>query len=316
MAEEHLFKTTYASPEAFMDQHIKVQEILVKERETAVKQSGYWTIIWQRFARNKAAVFGLICFLFILVVTLFAGFIAPYQPDEIVGGFLQSPTSAHWLGTDEIGRDVFSRLLYGGQVSMFVGLVSVLIYAAIGTSLGLLAGFLGGIWDFVIMRLTEVIMSFPYFLVVLVAVGILGPSIWNVTIVIGLFGWAPLCRLVRAEVMKLREADYIQAAIASGYSTGNIVFKQIVPNILSPILVNMTFGISTAIITEASLSFLGVGVVPPTASWGNLLTAAQSLSVLTMQAWRWVPVGVAVFLAVLSINFIGEGLRSAVEGEI
>lgn len=314
MAEDHLFKATYTSPKDFMDQHMLAREI--QKTDARIKQTGYWTIIWQRFARNKAAVFGLICFMILLAATVFAGVIAPYNPDEIVGGFLQAPTATHWLGTDEIGRDVFSRLLYGGQVSMFVGIVSVLIYAAIGTSLGLLAGFLGGVWDFVIMRLTEVIMSFPYFLVVLVAVGILGPSIWNVTIVIGLFGWAPLCRIVRAEVMKLKGADYIQAAVASGYSTGNIVFKQIVPNILSPILVNMTFGISTSIITEASLSFLGVGVVPPTASWGNLLTAAQSLSVLTMQSWRWVPVGLAVFLAVLSINFIGEGLRSAVEGEI
>lgn len=314
MAEDHLFKATYTSPKDFMDQHMLAHE--TQKTDTRIKQTGYWTIIWQRFARNKAAVFGLICFMILLAATVFAGVIAPYNPDEIVGGFLQAPTATHWLGTDEIGRDVFSRLLYGGQVSMFVGIVSVLIYAAIGTSLGLLAGFLGGVWDFVIMRLTEVIMSFPYFLVVLVAVGILGPSIWNVTIVIGLFGWAPLCRIVRAEVMKLKGADYIQAAVASGYSTSNIVFKQIVPNILSPILVNMTFGISTSIITEASLSFLGVGVVPPTASWGNLLTAAQSLSVLTMQSWRWVPVGFAVFLAVLSINFIGEGLRSAVEGEI
>lgn len=314
MAEDHLFKANYASPKDFMDQHILAHE--TQKKDTSIKQTGYWTIIWQRFARNKAAVFGLICFTILLGATVFAGVIAPFNPDEIVGGFLQAPTATHWLGTDEIGRDVFSRLLYGGQVSMFVGIVSVLIYAAIGTSLGLLAGFLGGVWDFLIMRLTEVIMSFPYFLVVLVAVGILGPSIWNVTIVIGLFGWAPLCRIVRAEVMKLKGADYIQAAVASGYSTSNIVFKQIVPNILSPILVNMTFGISTSIITEASLSFLGVGVVPPTASWGNLLTAAQSLSVLTMQSWRWIPVGLAVFLAVLSINFIGEGLRSAVEGEI
>lgn len=314
MAEDHLFKATYASSKDFMDQHMLAHE--TQKTDTSIKQTGYWTIIWQRFARNKAAVFGLICFTILLGATMFAGVIAPFNPDEIVGGFLEAPTATHWLGTDEIGRDVFSRLLYGGQVSMFVGIVSVLIYAAIGTSLGLLAGFLGGVWDFLIMRLTEVIMSFPYFLVVLVAVGILGPSIWNVTIVIGLFGWAPLCRIVRAEVMKLKGADYIQAAVASGYSTSNIVFKQIVPNILSPILVNMTFGISTSIITEASLSFLGVGVVPPTASWGNLLTAAQSLSVLTMQSWRWIPVGLAVFLAVLSINFIGEGLRSAVEGEI
>lgn len=314
MAEENLFQTVYANPQAFHDQH--ALDAAVQQGASDEQAAGYWSIIFKRFARNKAAVFGLICFTSLILVTGFANVLAPYQPNEIVSGFLQAPSASHWLGTDEIGRDVFSRVLYGGQVSMFVGVVSVLIYAAIGTTLGLISGFLGGVWDFVIMRLTEVIMSFPYFLVVLVVVGILGPSIWNVTLVIGLFGWAPLCRLVRAEVMKLREADYIQAAVASGYSTTNIVFKQIVPNILSPILVNMTFGISTSIITEASLSFLGVGVVPPTASWGNLLTAAQSLSVLTMEPWRWVPVGIAIFLAVLSINFIGEGLRGAIEGEI
>lgn len=314
MAEENLFQTVYANPQAFHDQH--ALDAAVQQGASDEQAAGYWSIIFKRFVRNKAAVFGLICFTSLILVTGFANVLAPYQPNEIVSGFLQAPSASHWLGTDEIGRDVFSRVLYGGQVSMFVGVVSVLIYAAIGMTLGLISGFLGGVWDFVIMRLTEVIMSFPYFLVVLVVVGILGPSIWNVTLVIGLFGWAPLCRLVRAEVMKLREADYIQAAVASGYSTTNIVFKQIVPNILSPILVNMTFGISTSIITEASLSFLGVGVVPPTASWGNLLTAAQSLSVLTMEPWRWVPVGIAIFLAVLSINFIGEGLRGAIEGEI
>jgi len=314
MAEDDLFKVVYTDSQDFIEQHL-VEEASLKATSEK-KEAGYWAVIFKRFARNKAAIFGLVCFAILLAATAFANVIAPYNPDEIVGDFLQAPTMAHWLGTDEIGRDVFSRVLYGGQVSMFVGITSVLIYGAIGTTLGLISGFLGGVWDFVIMRLTEVIMSFPYFLVVLVVVGILGPSIWNVTIVIGLFGWAPLCRLVRAEVMKLREADYIQAAVASGYSTWNIAFKQIVPNILSPILVNMTFGISTSIITEASLSFLGVGVVPPTSSWGNLLTAAQSLSVLTMQPWRWVPVGIAIFLAVLSINFIGEGLRGAVEGEI
>ncbi|WP_338488878.1 ABC transporter permease [Ruoffia tabacinasalis] len=159
-------------------------------------------------------------------------------------------------------------------------------------------------------------MSFPYFMVILVIVSVVGPSVWTVTLAIGFLAWPSLCRLVRGEVMKIRQADYIQAAVASGYNTPSILFQHIFPNVLSPILVNMTFGISTSIITEASLSFLGVGVVPPTASWGNILANAQSLTVLSSQPWRWVPAGIMVFLAVLSINFVGEGLRSAIEGEV
>ncbi|MBG9984043.1 ABC transporter permease [Aerococcaceae bacterium DSM 111022] len=281
-----------------------------------VKNSGYWQSLFKRFSKNKLAVLGLILFIALLIIGLFAEYLAPYDPDLTVGSFQAPPSAAHLLGTDEIGRDVLSRLLFGTRVSLFVGLMSVLIYTVIGTTLGLISGFLGGFWDTAIMRFTEVIMSFPYFMVILVVVAIIGPSVWTVTLVIGLFGWPSLSRLVRAEVLKLRKADYVQAAVASGYSTSSILFKHIFPNVTSPILVNMTFGISTSIITEASLSFLGVGVIPPTASWGNILANAQSLTVLSSQPWRWVPAGMLIFIAVLAVNFVGEGLRSAIEGEI
>lgn len=310
MTEQDLFQAVNAGELNWMERAYET------DQAEQISEEGYWSVLWKRFKRNKLAVLGLIIFLIILLVAVFAQVLAPYDPNMTVGPFQAPPSSAHWLGTDEIGRDMMSRIIYGDQISLFVGVASVLIYTVIGTTLGLISGFLGGVWDSIIMRFTEVIMSFPYFMVILVIVSIVGPSVWTVTLAIGFLAWPSLCRLVRGEVMKIRQADYIQAAVASGYNTPSILFQHIFPNVLSPILVNMTFGISTSIITEASLSFLGVGVVPPTASWGNILANAQSLTVLSSQPWRWVPAGIMVFLAVLSINFVGEGLRSAIEGEV
>lgn len=310
MAEENLFQAVQTGQHSWKEYAYEVSQV------EQINEDSYWKILWLRFKRQKMAVIGLVIFTIIVLIGIFASQLAPYDPNMTVGPFQSPPSPQHWLGTDEIGRDVLSRLIYGDQVSLFVGVSSVLIYSIIGTILGLVSGFLGGWVDTVIMRFTEVIMSFPYFMVILVIVSVIGPSVWTVTIVIGLLGWPSLCRLVRGEVMKVRNADYVQAAVVSGYSTGSILFKHIFPNVLSPILVNMTFGISTSMITEASLSFLGVGVIPPTASWGNILANAQSLTVLSTQPWRWVPAGGMIFLAVISINFVGDGLRSAVEGEV
>lgn len=276
---------------------------------------GFLMTIWKRFIRNKLAVVGLVVFILIIILALAAPYIVPYNPNTTVGAFQMKPSAQFLLGTDEIGRDTLSRLIYGTRVSLFVGVGSVLIYTLIGTTLGLFSGFLGGFWDSVIMRITEVFMSFPYMMVIIVIVSFLGPSLYTVTFVIGALGWPGLCRLVRGEVMKLKRVDYIQAAVASGYSTVQILFKHILPNVLSVILVNMTFGIAASIITEASLSFLGVGVNPPTASWGNMLANAQALTVLKYQPWRWIPAGIMILISVLAVNFFGEGLRSAILGE-
>lgn len=276
---------------------------------------GYLKLMSKRFLRNRIATVGLIVFVLLIIVAIFAPFIAPYDPNLTLGPFEMAPNGQFLLGTDEIGRDVLSRVIYGSRISLYVGLMSVFIYTIIGTTLGMMSGFLGGIWDAIIMRITEVFMSFPYFMVVIVIVSLVGPSIHTVTLVIALLGWPATCRLVRGQVMKLKKADYIQAAVASGYSLPEILFKHIFPNVLSPILVNMTFGVATSILTEASLSFLGVGVTAPNASWGNMLTNAQSLSALSSQPWRWVPPGIAILITVLAVNFMGDGVRGAVEGD-
>ncbi len=294
---------------------IEEMEIISQNQGISQNDESYLKITFKRFVRNKMAVIGAIVFIVLIIVALAAPLLAPYNPDLTVGTFTAKPSSQFILGTDEVGRDVLSRLIYGSRISLFVGIFSVLMYTIIGTSLGLLSGFLGGIVDTVVMRITEVFMSFPYMMVVIVVVSLIEPNIGTVTLVIGLLGWPPLCRLVRGEVMKLKKADYIQAAISSGYSTPKILFKHIFPNVFSPILVTMTFGIATSILTEASLSFLGVGVTAPTASWGNMLTNAQSLTVLQTQIWRWLPPGIMILVTVLAVNFMGNGLRSAIDGE-
>lgn len=283
--------------------------------QVATDGDSYVKTIAKRFFKNKVAVVSLTVFVILLLTAIFANQISPHPRDASVGQFQAPPYENFYLGTDDIGRDVLTRLIHGTQVSIIVGLFSVLVYVLIGTTLGLISGYFGGFVDSVIMRITEAFMSFPFFMVILTLVSLLGSGIWVVTIVLGTLSWPPLCRLVRGQVMQLKDQDFVLAAVATGYSTPGILFIHILPNVLSPILVNATFGIATAILTEASLSFLGVGVQKPQPSWGNILAEAQSLRVLTAEPWRWVPAGILIFIAVLAINFIGDGLREAIEGE-
>ncbi|EXJ24052.1 Oligopeptide transport system permease protein OppC [Alkalibacterium sp. AK22] len=283
--------------------------------QVATDGDSYIKTIAKRFFKNKVAVISLVIFLILVLTAVFANQIAPHPRDASVGRFQAAPYDNFYLGTDDIGRDVLTRLIHGTQVSIIVGLGSVLVYVLIGTTLGLVSGYFGGFIDSIIMRITEAFMSFPFFMVILTLVSLLGSGIWVVTIVLGTLSWPPLCRLVRGQVLTIKEQDFVLAAVATGYSTPGILFRHILPNVLSPILVNATFGIATAILTEASLSFLGVGVQRPRPSWGNILSEAQSLRVLTSEPWRWVPAGILIFIAVLAINFIGDGLREAIEGE-
>ncbi len=271
--------------------------------------------IWRRFCRNKVALGSLIVFAAIILVAVFAPLLAPFDPAQTVGAFGEKPSAVHWLGTDDVGRDVLSRLISGSRVSLIVGVGSVVIYAVIGITLGLLSGYFGGYVDTVIMRITEVFMSYPQFMIILVIVSLIGPNMWTVMLVMGFMGWPPICRLVRGEVLRTKSLDYVSAAIVTGYSPLTIVFKHILPNVISPILVNCTFGIAQAILIEASLSFLGMGVQPPAASWGNMLTSAQSIMILSEEPWRWIPPGIAILVAVLAINFLGDGLNEAINGD-
>ncbi|MBD8068447.1 oligopeptide ABC transporter permease [Bacillus sp. PS06] len=277
------------------------------------QEESYFQLIRKRFFKHKLAVFGLVVFSLIVISAIFAPLLAPLSPYQINAQFAASPSAEHLLGTDQVGRDLMSRLIYASRVSLSVGIGAVAIYVVIGTVLGALAGYFGKWVDMVIMRTTDIFMSFPYLMVILVLVSIMGPSLFNIVLVIGLLGWPSIARLVRGSVLSIKEMDYVKAAVALGYSTPKIVFQHILPNCLAPILVNATFGIASAIILEASLSFLGMGVQPPTASWGNMLNEAQSLTVLSTQPWLWIPPGVMILLAVLSINFMGDGLRDAMD---
>jgi len=266
------------------------------------------------FARHRLAVLGAVLIAVMALVAVFAPFVATHDPYAVdLQVVREGPSSKHVLGTDEAGRDVFSRVIFGTRVSLSVGLVAVTIYTLIGTILGAISGYYGGAVDNVIQRVTDTVMCFPSLIIIIAAVAIVGPSIFNVMVVIGLLQWPGVCRLVRGEFLSLRERDFVLAARAIGARDRRVIFRHILVNAVGPITVAATFGVAAAILTEAGLSFLGLGVQPPTASWGNMINSAQSASVLQEMPWAWVPPGVLIALAVLSINFVGDGLRDAVD---
>ena len=273
-----------------------------------------WRKTLRRFCRNKLSVTGGIVLLFIILISALAPLIAPYDPMKIDMMNLQNPPSAqHLLGTDTIGRDVLSRLLYAGRVSMSVGILAVAIYMVVGIILGAVAGYSGGIVDMVIMRLADAVMSFPLLPLIIVMVAIMGTGITNIVLVISIVGWPQVARLVRGEVLTLKSREFIEAARASGESTMSIILTQLIPNCVAPIIVAGTFGVAQAILMEASLSFLGLGIQPPQASWGYMLMDAQSITILSKMPWLWLPPGLVIFISVMSINFIGDGLRDALD---
>lgn len=280
-----------------------------------IRKSNFWrSRFWRRFSRHRLAVIGCVVLLALLFAAVAAPLVAPYPPHQIdVKALKNPPTAAHPLGTDGAGRDVLSRLIFAGRISLSVGLIAAGIAITIGTVLGLVSGFYGGRVDFWIMRLTDVMMTIPTLIIIITVVAAVGPSIYNIMIVLGVFGWPGTCRLVRGETLSLRERDFTLAARCLGVPTGRIVFRHILPNVVAPIVVAGTFFVAGAILSEAALSFLGIGVQIPTATWGNMLTDAQSLTVLEQMPWLWLPPGAMITVTVLSINFIGDALRDALD---
>lgn len=277
--------------------------------------ASFWALALRRFRRHRAAVLGLVAIGAVGVLAVAAPAVAPYSPTAIDAGAFQAPPSrAHLLGTDSVGRDVLSRLIFAARVSLTVGLLAVSMYVVIGTSVGALAGYHGGVLDVLLSRLMDIVLSFPPLIIILFAVSIFGrPSLWNIIIVLGLLGWPAVARLVRGQLLSLRGLEFVQAARATGASDARVIERHLLPNALAPVLVAATFGTANAILVEASLSFLGLGVQPPTPSWGNMLTDAQSLTVLERMPWLWVPPGFMILIAVLTINFVGDGLRDALD---
>lgn len=267
-----------------------------------------------RFLRHRLALVGLVTIGLIALLSIAAPFIAPSDPLRVDLAFFRKPPGpGHPLGTDSAGRDVLSRLLFAGQVSLTVGLVAAFVATIIGLLLGSIAGIYAGWADVLIMRATDVVLSFPALVVIITVVALVGPSIQTVVLGIGLFHWPTACRIVRGLALSLREQDFFLAARALGATQGQVIVRHLVPSVLSPLTVTATFAVAQAILLEAALSFLGLGVRPPQPSWGNMLNEAQSLTILETMPWLWLPPGIAIAITVLAINFVGDGLRDALD---
>lgn len=269
---------------------------------------------WSKFLTNRLAVVGLAIFVLIVLVSVLAPLLTSYDPQKIdLRSMMQPPSAEHWLGTDRTGRDIFARILYGGRVSILVGLGSAVLSALIGVLIGVYSGYIGGWLDSLAMRTSEIFMSFPQIILVLLLVSILGQSLMNLIIIFTLTGWGGIYRMARARMLSIREEEYVQALRSFGLGPALIAYKHMLPNALGPIMVNITLSTAAFILQEAGLSFLGLGVPLSTPTWGNILNVAQDLRVLENNWWIWLPVGVVISLFVLSVNFIGDGLRDATD---
>ncbi|HOJ70460.1 MAG TPA: ABC transporter permease [Syntrophorhabdaceae bacterium] len=258
--------------------------------------------------RHKLALIGLIILIPMFLSALLAPIISPHNPVEPdMKQILSPPSIAHPFGTDTLGRDVFSRVMYGSRISLLVGFVSIGIAVMIGIVIGAISGYYGGMIDEVFMRFVDLMMCFPTFFLILAVIALLEPSIWNIMIVIGLTNWMGIARLVRAEILSIKNKEFVLAAKAQGFTEKRIIFNHVLPNSLTPVYVVATLGIGGAILTESALSFLGIGVQPPTPSWGNILTQAKDN--IEVAWWLSLYPGLAIFLTVMGYNLLGEGLR-------
>lgn len=261
--------------------------------------------------KYKSFIFGFIMLFLFAMVAIFAPMIAPYDPAEIVTDGTYAPSAAHWFGTDDLGRDILSRVVFGARISLSVGFIAVIIAVLIGTLLGALSGYYGGFTDTAIMRFVDIMLAFPSIFLLLAIQVMLTPNIYNVMVVIGLTSWMGVSRLVRGEFLRIRELSYVEAAKAIGCSNMRIIFRHVLPNAMGPIIVAGTLGMAGAVLTESALSFLGLGVQPPMPSWGNMLMDAQAY--MRDAPWMAIIPGIFILITVLSLYFVGEGLREKLD---
>ena len=279
--------------------------------------------IWKRLKKNKLAMVGLGILLFmILICVLGPLFTKDPNAKDYVNGFAK-PSSKYWLGSDSLGRDVLARTLVAGRISLFVGIASVIIQVVIGSTLGVVAGYYGGIIDTIIMRIVDIFMSIPQLPILIVLAAILSDlgvppekRIFVVMAVIGLLNWPGLCRMVRGQILSLREQEYMQAAEALGLNDRRKMFKHLLPNTIPVIIVSATLSLGGAILSESTLSFLGLGVQPPTPSWGNMIQSVYDMYNIQYRPWLWLPPGVCIFITVMAINLFGDGLRDAIDPKL
>ncbi len=298
-------------PENKIEQKDKVEPFKdVDLIEGKYSRSSLYKDAWRRLKRNKLAMVGLGIVIILILIAIFAGFIAPYDPImRIKEDSSLSPSREHFFGTDLLGRDIFSRVIYGSRISIAVGVVAVGISVAIGLFLGALSGYFGSVSDAIIMRIADIFFAFPYILGAIAIMTVLGPGIVNIFIAIGILGWASFARIFRSSVLSIKNKEYIEAARALGASNYRIITKHIFPNAMAPIIVYATMNVGTAIIVEAALSFLGLGVQPPTPAWGKMLS--ESLDYIDIAPWMMLFPGMAIVITVLGFVLLGDGLRDA-----
>lgn len=284
-----------------------------RKRAEIPESETYLQTVWRRFRRHRLAVVSTILLAIIVLAALVGPLLLPYGPTDLTFAFGEPPSAEHWLGTDQTSRDMLARVLAGTRISLLVGVAAAGVSTIVGVILGLVAGYFGGVLDMIIMRVTDMVMSFPYILLVIVAASIFEPGLVSIVLILGFVDWPGVARLVRGNVLSLRETNFVKGNVLAGMPRRYILFSEILPNTIAPVLVYATNVTALSILDEAALSFLGLGIRPPDASLGNLLNGAQSLTILTEKPWLWVPPGVVLILIVVAINFIGDALRDAVD---
>lgn len=280
----------------------------------STKEDSYWRGVWRRLKQNRLAMISLVVLILIVGACIFVPMFSKYSMYEVTAADANQPPSAkHLLGTDKIGRDLFVRLFYGGRVSLGIAIAVTALETVIGVVLGSLAGFFGGIVDTIISRISEMFMCFPFLMICITLQAIFGTSILTLIIILSVLSWPSIARIVRGQILSLREMDYMEACRALGISNKRQIFKHLFPNVLAYIIVYVTLSMASVILTETSLSFLGLGVSMPTPTWGNLIQEARNLLVLQKKWWYWIPPGTAIFLTILCFNILGDGLRDAID---
>ena len=285
-----------------------------KSNKNFIRNQSYWGEVFFRLRKNKMAMFSLYILVAIILLCIIIPIISPYEIQTTnLAGKDQSPNSRHLLGTDLIGRDLFTRHFYAGRISLGVALAVVAIECVIGVILGSISGFYGGIIDAVIMRIAEIFMSFPFMIITITIVAVFGNSIFTLILVLALLSWPSIARIVRGQILSLREMEYMEACEALGISDIRRIFRHLLPNVLAYVIVYATLGMASVILVETSLSFLGLGVSPPTPTWGNMIQEARNMLIIQHKWWYWIPPGIAIFISVMCFNILGDGIRDALD---
>ena len=286
----------------------------IKDTTNVYKNQSYWGEVFHRLRKNKMAMVSLYILIAIITLCIIIPIISPYSIETTdMQNREQAPNAEHLLGTDKIGRDLFVRLFYAGRISLGLALAVVFLECVIGVVLGSLSGFYGGIIDAIIMRLAEIFMSFPFMMFCITVVAVFGNSVPTLIFVLALLSWPSIARIVRGQILTLREMEYMEACESLGISDFRKIFRHLLPNVLAYVIVYATLGMASVILTETSLSFLGLGVSPPTPTWGNMIQEARNMLIIQKRWWYWIPPGICIFLSVMCFNILGDGMRDAID---